>query len=192
MSPWDILRGKMPLLALPVTWYIIFQCCCWLPGCHWPEAPCCGILQRVPSPLAVLCWARLQHGISPPLTSVSSTATFLELAAILLLSCGRHDDVTRGAHVGRCLPQHRAQPYVPPTGRREWILLQESHWESRQKAEGEARWTGQSDHCHHHEWRPSYQVCDHPAHTRWPSPGGGEEGLPTCDIRSHLEMAWSP
>jgi hypothetical protein len=69
------------------------------------------------------------------------------------------------------VPEHRAQPYVPPPGRRERVLFQTRHREPGEEAEGEARRAGQPHHRHHHQRRTPHQVRHHTAHARRPPTG---------------------
>ena len=71
-----------------------------------------------------------------------------------------------GPHVRRRLPQHRAQPDVPPAGRRERVVREARHREPRQEAEGETRRARQSDHGDHDERRAPVKVRHHTAHPR--------------------------
>ncbi|XP_074837186.1 mothers against decapentaplegic homolog 4-like isoform X2 [Carettochelys insculpta] len=64
----------------------------------------------------------------------------------------------------RRLPEHRAQPAVPPAGRRKRGLCQARHREPGEEAEGEEGRAGLTHHGHHHQRGPPQQVRDHPAH----------------------------
>ena len=70
--------------------------------------------------------------------------------------------LTLTAHQQRRLPEHRAQPDVPPAGRRERELRQEGDREPGEEAEGEEGRAGLPHHRGDHQRRAPQQVRDHP------------------------------
>lgn len=79
--------------------------------------------------------------------------------ASFLCSTGHVWTSDQCADLCRRVPQHRAQPHVPPAGRRERGLLQTRHRVACQEAEGETGWARFTHHRHYHQWCTSQQVC---------------------------------
>ena len=80
-------------------------------------------------------------------------------------------DVGEPPQQQRRVPEHRAQPDVPPAGRRERGLRQARHREPGQEAKGEKGRAGLAHHRHHHQWRSPQQVRHHPEDARWTAAG---------------------